>query len=254
LAGDDEEGGDGGGRGGVGVGCPEVHRDGAAFHRQRNSQKHQCDLVERRELQAGGQGGHIERVVLGEQHADGGQHRERADGAQQRVLEARLNGDAVVNTIRHEGRARQRADFQEDEEIEQVAGDHHAQDARDQQEQHRVESLEAGLLRFGGERIDRDAEGGERGNDGHQRAHGIHLEHDADGEGGIRRQGLLRGGGSEDVEHSAGGPDLPGQRQADSRGEQGAQEGPGVAGRAAGGADQRHQEGREQGSGNQQRR
>ena len=180
------------GRGGIGIGRPEMHRDGAALHRQRDDQQDQRDLVERGELQAGGQRGEVEGVVLGEEDADGHQHGQRADGAEQRVLEAGFDGHAVVDAVGHERRARERADFEEHEEVEQVARGDHAQHARHQQEQHRVEGLEAGLLGFGGQRVDRDGQRGERGDDDHQRAQGIHLEDDADGDAaGIQGQGQL---------------------------------------------------------------
>jgi hypothetical protein len=149
-----QEHGDGGRRIGVGVGQPGMQRHHRGLEPEADDDEGEGDGHGRRVVvmrQALGQVGHVERAGDDIEEADADQVEGGANGAHHQVAEGRGQGAAVARRAHgNQGVGRQRGHFEEDEEVEGVAGNGDADQAGEAQqvggvEQWMIVRLDLGL-------------------------------------------------------------------------------------------------------------
>ncbi|MCY1228581.1 hypothetical protein D9M72_409050 [compost metagenome] len=183
LGQDREDGGDRRCRGRIGCRQPEAQRPHAGLHQEGDTEHARSDLnhlavIRRERHQFHREIGHIERAGRAIDQADADQEERRGSEVDSNVMQARLDAERP-GAVQQQAVGCRQHHLEEDEEVEEVAGQERAVETGDQQLEQRMEVMAGRVpardrIGLGGKRQSaRQAQ--------HQRRQAVEHQHDAEG-------------------------------------------------------------------------
>ena len=231
-----------------------MHRERAALHAQRDENEDQHHFADQVGLHGAAESSHVEHAVTPVDERQPDQHQLGRQLRHQHVLVGSLDRLGTVAPKRDQTEGRHRADLEEHEKVEQVAGQDHAHRAGRQQQKQRAVKLEPGEFLHEFQAVDRARQLRPRRRAGRQRVERVDFENDAHGDGKSRRQRDVPRRRPHHVDLRAMDEHATQQREDDQRHQRGDARHPTVARLGAHRGEERRRKSGQQGQGQRQRR